>query len=415
MKYDLVIKGAQLYPLERILDIGIKDGMIAACEKEIPASDGEKVIEAQGCVVTPGFVDSHMHLDQTLLADEDDATDVLSALIRSYHRNEELYGGWSQEDIEEDIFSRAEPIIKKSIENGTTVIKSYVMVNNVWGMAAFQAVKKLAEKYKEYVTIKNIVPLVAEYEDAWKAAAKAGEIDFIGGAPNIRNNSITGLPEATLAYKGETDRIFKMAAEYNLPIDIHCDESDTPNIDLFLYMAHKTMEYKMQGRVTCAHVTALSAKGMDEDHAAQAIAQCAKASMNITTLTSGDMYLMSGKRRGPTRVPQLLNAGINVSIASDNVRDFYRPFGNADLLEEALLTAQVHKFGTKAKLNQTMRMITFYPAANALVEDYGVTPGCRADLVILDAPNVPEAILSQVEKKYVIKNGKITVENGQMI
>lgn len=113
----------------------------------------------------------------------------------------------------------------------------------------------------------------------------------------------------------------------------------------------------------------------------------------MTTLTSCNLYLMSDARRGPTCVKRLMEAGVPVSIASDNVRDPFRPYGNADLLQEALLTAQVHKLAGENQLTQVFRMITENPAANCLISDYGLREGCRADFVLLDAQSPAQAVL----------------------
>jgi cytosine deaminase len=185
------------------------------------------------------------------------------------------------------------------------------------------------------------------------------------------------------------------------------DESDAPDVSCFEYVLDKTIAAGMQGRVTCGHVTALSAPGMDEGRAARAIEKTAKAGVHITTLSSCNMYLMGGERRGPTRVREFLEAGVNVAAASDNVRDPFRPFGNASLLEEALLTAQIHKLALPDQLGKVFDMITYNGAKNSLLSGYGIGEGAAADLVLLDAATVPEAVLSQAGKLLVIKRGKV--------
>ena len=112
---------------------------------------------------------------------------------------------------------------------------------------------------------------------------------------------------------------------------------------------------------------------------------------------------------------EFLKAGANVAVASDNVRDPYRPFGNGDLLEEALFAAQVLQYGTADQLDEVMRMITTRPARNTMIPDYGLAQGCRADLAILDAPTAKEAIISQSERLYVLKGGKIVVKDGRIL
>ena len=132
------------------------------------------------------------------------------------------------------------------------------------------------------------------------------------------------------------------------------------------------------------------------------------------------MYLMGRNdhqpiRRGVTRVDELLRAGVNVSVASDNIRDPYRPFGNGDLLEEALFAAQVLQYGTRKQLEETLRMVTTRPARNALLSGYGLAEGCRADLVVIDALTAREAVISGAQRLYVFKEGRLTARNGQVV
>lgn len=415
MKYDLLIKNGNVYPLNRILDVGICGGKIVDLKAGLDSSLADKVVDVSGCTVSPAFVDAHMHIDKAFTADEDDTTDLLSACIRSDKKLHEEYMGWDRQAVIDDIVERSSDVIRMCVANGTTAVKTNVSITPDIGFAALDAMDILKEKYKDYITIKTVVPAYDDFMEEWKEYARRGSIDFIGGYPNITYSSPSGNPDYTLAYKAEVDRAFELAAKYNLPVDLHCDESDSDNLSCFLYMIDMTYANKMQGRVTCSHVTGLGAKDIDEAYAADAIARAAKACVNVTTMTSCNMYLMDIGRRGPTRVKQLLDCGVNVSIASDNIRDPFRPFGNADLLEEGLLTAQLHKFGTKAGLRSIARMITIFPAENLLLENYGILPGCNADIVVLDAPDMQEAILSQVKKSYVIKNGSIVAQDGILV
>ncbi len=412
-KYDILIKNGMVFPLDRVLDMGIRDGKVIALAEKIEG-EADAVIDAKGQMISPGFVDCHMHIDKSLTADEDDATDLLSACIRSQSKAHEYYAGWEKEDIVDDIVERSSAVIEKCIVNGTTAVKTNVLITPDIGFSALEAMDILKDKYKDYITIKTVVPLCDDNMEEWLSYMRAGSIDCIGGYPNLELDK-NGKPDYTLAFKSRVDQVFELAKEYDVPVDFHCDESDSDNLSCFLYIIEQTYKNKMQGRVACGHVTALASKDIDEAYAADAIAWAAKARVNIATMTSCDMYMMDIGRRGPTRVKQLLDCGVDVSIASDNIRDTYRPFGNGDLLEEALLTAQLHKFGTRRGLKKIAEMITFFPAANTLLENYGILPGCAADLVILNAPDIQEAVLSQVEKSYVIKSGKVVAKEGAKI
>lgn len=416
-EYDLIIKNGNIFGgglfLQRETDMAIKDGKIVKIDKSIQA-EADTVIDGTGKLVSPGFVDSHMHIDKALLADDDGTTTLEEALLRSDYKGMEKYSSMSEEDILQDILTRSSRIVEMAISHGTTCLKSTPLVNKTWGMLAHRAMVILKERYRDKINILTATPYDAAFDGEWRAAAEAGEIDFVGGYANIDFKD-DGINTESDDYKSAVDRMFSLAKEYDLPIDMHCNESDAPNIDAFLYVIEKTMDMQWQDRVTCGHVTALYADGLDPDVAITATSRTAKAHVNVTTLTSCNLYLMDWKRRGTTRVGDLLTAGVNVSIGSDNIRDAFRPFGNADLVEEALLTAQVHKFSTHAELAKVFGMITYNPAFNCLLPAYGTLPGCDADLVILDAPDTTEAIIRKAKAKYVIKSGRIVARDGKVL
>lgn len=410
--YDLLIKGGMVFPLHEVKDIGIKNGQVAALENDLDVSLAKQIIDARDKTVSPAFVDADIDILNSFLSDDDDTTDWLSPSIRKCNTIRDTYQGWRHASIVKDILERAGEAVGMCVKNGTAAIKADVSFSPIIGIAALEAVRELKQCYGDSIRIMSSVKYDPAFEKEWYAAAEDGEIDMIGGSPNYTIDPDTGLPRFSADFKAGIDRVFELAQAYGLAVDLDCD---FPDISILFYVAKKTMEYKWQDRVTCAHATGLSAKGIDEDSAAAAIAWCAKAKVHISSMTSCSMYLEGSDRRGPTRVRQLLDAGINVSIASGNIRDPLHPFGNCDLLEEALLTAQVHKFGITADLLRAFEMITFNSAKNLLLERYGVWPGCDADLVILDAPDAAEAVLSQAERLYVLHKGKTVAENGKIL
>lgn len=399
---DLLIQQANLFDVGTGLDLAVTDGRITQVGPRLDLEAGT-VIDAAGKLVIPAFVDSHTHLDKAFTVGEDDFATLQEAAGVILQRQGEL----SREALMEDIKARSRQVLEREIAHGTGTIKSHVMVCAQWGMASMAAINQLKEEYRGRIDILNIVQWDAAYDAEFDAAARAGEIDFIAGYPLFTPDPM-----------GCIDKLFELAAKYNLPLDLHIDESDNPNIDCFLRVLAKTEAYGLQGRVTCGHVCALSA--VDDDLARRAIEQCARAQVNVITLPSCNMYLMGRNdhqpvRRGVTRVDELLRAGVNVSVASDNIRDPYRPFGNGDLLEEALFAAQVLQYGTRQQLEETLRMVTSRPARNALLSGYGLAEGCRADLVVLDAPTAREAVISGAQRLYVFKGGRLVARDGKTV
>lgn len=155
---------------------------------------------------------------------------------------------------------------------------------------------------------------------------------------------------------------------------------------------------------------------MDDETAKRLITKVKKADLQIITLPSCNLYLMGRNdkqpiRRGITRVREFLEAGVNISYASDNIRDAFRPIGNGDMLEEGLLTAQVAQMATISELDTVFRMGTLNPARTLLLNDYGLGVGKQADLVIFDTDSVAETIVTQGTRNYVIKKGKVVAKN----
>jgi cytosine deaminase len=389
-RYDLLIKNVNVFSGGNGLDVAVKDGFIVKTEKGLLSREAAKTVEASGKLLSPGFVDSHTHIDKALIPGDPSATDLLSAITAS----EKYVNRLAEEKILGDILDRSRKVLNMAISQGTTAIKTNVLINKAWRLKALEAMLELREEYRDRIDLYTVVPWERDFENDIDSMASRGAVDFIGGYPSLSAD-----------YKEDLDFIFKKALRFGLPIDIHVDESDTPDIGCFEYVLDKTIETGLAGKVTCGHVTALSAAGMDEKRAKAAIERAARAGINITTLTSCNLFLMNSGRRGPTRVKEFIEAGVNVAIASDNIRDPFRPFGNADLLEEALLCAQVHKFGLPNQLEKIFSMISVNGAKNTLLGDCGIHPGAEADMVLLDAPSVQEAIISQAKKILVIKRG----------
>ena len=396
---DLILKNALPFPGNERADVAIENGIIVAMEPNINAP-AAKNIDATGLLLIPSFVDSHMHLDKALVAGEKDPDGLLDAIRISGEYQRSI----PAERIVEDILSRARKVVEMEIVNGSGALKSHVLIDPVWGTAGLTAILALKCEFQNIIDVFNIVPWHPDFEKELNRAAKAGEIDFIAGYPTL-----------TPDYRAAVDEIFERALRFSLPVDLHVDESDDPNIDCFEYVLKKTIDTSMQGRVNCSHVTALCA--VDDLRAARAIELAAKAEVNIITLPSCNMFLMGRKdqqpiRRGITRVHEFLRAGVNVAYASDNIRDPFRPFGNGDMLEEGLFTAQVMQYGTSDQLDEIMRMGTYRAARNTLIGGYGLCPGCTADLTLIEASSAKQALISRGTRKYVFKHGKLVAKDG---
>lgn len=403
LHYDMMLRGGCLPDCSGPMDLAVQNGAIAAVGEDLPGT-ADTVLDVAGKLISPSFVDSHMHLDKVLTGLEQDAVDTWGAVQIMLAHAKSL----SREQVREDVKRRARTVIDWEIAHGSGLLKSHVYCNGIWGTESVRAHRELREEYRGRVDIESIVPWPEDGDPALTveldALAAEGYIDYVGGFPY-------GMPE----YRERIDAIFDKAEQFGIGIDLHVDEKDIPDARAFEYICEKTIERGMQGRVTCGHVTTLSA--LPDEEAARIIELAARAEMNVITLPSCNMYLRgrddpSPIRRGVTRIREFLEAGVNIAYASDNIRDPFRPFGNGDMLEEGLFTAQVMQYGTRDQLAQVFRMGTGAAARNCMRKDYGLEPGCRADLVVLDAPTPAEALKSLSQRLYVIKGGVIQARRG---
>lgn len=390
----LLFKNVRLSDREERCDVLIEDGIILAVDYNIQAETARQLF-CDGNLLLPAFIDCHTHLDKACMEAQREAEGLMDAVRLTAEYQKSL----PKQDIFNDILRRGSTVLEMELRNGTGLVRSHVSVDEIWGMDAFYASCALRKKFAGRVDLQLSVPFCRSYADAWNEAACAGEIDYIAGYP-----SVTPDPKAAV------DELFLLAERYGLPLDLHVDESDQGDISCFNHILHKTLETGWTGRVNCSHVTALSAA--DQREAEEAIALCEKAKVSIIALPSCNMYLMGRSdrglvRRGVTRIDELQHAGVNAAIASDNIRDPFRPFGNGDMLEEALFTCQVLSRGTLEGMRDAIDMVTKNAATASGKVRYGVQPNAPADLVLVAAKSVKQAILEQPERLMVVKNGVI--------
>jgi len=398
-----LIKNARLFGNEsQQLDIGIKDNIIAKIGQDL-GIEAEQIIDAQGKLIIPGFVDLHTHLDKTMTSHilKNESGTLMGAIISM----NEFFAKYDPEDI----YQRARKAAELAISKGTIALRTHITIDRAVGLGIIRPILKLKEELKDVLTLQVIA-----FPSSHKGGIQEADLGVLRQAISEGADLLGGCPHLEEDHKHFTDHIFRLAKELDVDLDLHVDESDAPNVDALEYVAEKTIEMGYQGRVTAGHCTALSA--VPKATADRVISKVKDAGMTIVTLPSCNLYLMGRydevlQRRGVTRIREFLNAGVNIAFASDNVRDPFRPFGNHDLLEEALLTAQVAQMGTEAELNTILKMGTYNPAKAMRLPKYGVEEGCYADLVILDAASAPEAIVEQSTKAWIIKRGKVVARN----
>ncbi len=400
---DLIVRNATLPSGETGQDIAVQDGRIAEVRPKIEAEAAE-TIDAGGHLVSPPFVDSHFHMDATLslgLPRLNQSGTLLEGIA--------LWGELKPELTVEAIKQRALALCRWSIARGTLAIRSHVDICDD-RLLAVDALLEVREEVKDWIDLQ----LVAFPQDGYlrygkspanlKRALDKG-VDVVGGIPHFERTMSDGAFSVRL--------LCEIAAERGLLVDMHCDESDDPLSRHIETLTFETQRLGLQGRVTGSHLTSMHS--MDNYYVTKLMALMKEAEVhavanpliNITLQGRQDTY---PKRRGMTRVKELLREGINVAFGHDCVMDPWYSMGSHDMLEVAHMGLHVGQMTGVAEQQACFAAVTENGAKVMLLEGYGLAPGCHADMVILQAQDVLEALRLKPARLAVIRRGKVIAE-----
>ncbi len=223
-----------------------------------------------------------------------------------------------------------------------------------------------------------------------------------------------GCPYMDADQRRHIDWFFDTAEAFNVPLDFHADSSDDPALLTCTYIAEQTIARSMQGRVVLGHLCTLDM--LEPAHRAQVIDLLQRANIHIISLPATELHVKGRSNaprtwRGVTRIGELHAAGVNVSISTNNIVNPFTPYGHPDLLRQSLVAAMAAHLGNLEQMAWLLDLVTMHPARALGLADYGLSPGCRADLVVLDATSPEQAITEQVEKLWVLKAGRIVARN----
>jgi cytosine deaminase len=406
---DLIVRNARLRGRADLADIGIAEGRIRRIEPRLPGGAARE-IDAAGSLTTPAFVEPHIHLDKALTADRapENPTNFFEdsvALMREVKR------GYTVEDVA----ARATEVLHWLVGHGVTAVRSYVDVDTIAGLTALQGVLAARERCRHLAHVELIAfPQEGIFTDP-------GAADLMVRALERGADVVGGMPFAEALdddARRHTDLVFDLARRFDRDVQMHVDESDDPGATTLHYYAVKALRAGWTGRVAADHVTALAA--YDDAYAARVIGLVARAGMSVVTLPGklmrGGVRDREPRRRGITRVKELLAAGVNVAYGQDVIKDGFIPvFGTGDPLQVGFLLAYAAQFSTRADIETLYDMATVNAARLMRRPDYGLAVGCRADLVIVPAPSVQEAYRTQPPGRTVIHDGRVVAEGGRVV
>lgn len=405
---DLIIRQALITGKSQPCDIACQNGLIKEVAQHVNAR-AQVEVDATGRLVTPPFVDSHFHMDATLSMLGQKRQNESGTLLEGIA----LWGELKPEQTAEKIKERAHKLLKWSIARGTLAIRSHVDVCDPQ-LTAAQTLLEVREEIKPYVDLQ----LVAFPQDGYLRDPMAKEnmaraldmgIDVIGGIPHF---------ERTMAQGAESvKQLCELASERGLMMDVHCDESDDPLSRHVETLAAETVRCGLQGRVTGSHLTSMHS--MDNYYVSKLLPLMAEARLSAICNPMVNLMLQGRhdtypKRRGLTRVKEMLAAGINVALGHDDVLDPWYPLGTHDMLEVAHIGLHALHMSGRQEMEQLFRAVTYNPARIMGLDGYGLEPGCRADMVVLQAGTQVDALRLKAARLQVIRGGKIIAETPEV-
>jgi cytosine/creatinine deaminase len=401
MAMDLILKNARLGGGNRELaDIGIVAGKIATIAPQLDAEG--KAIDVNGRFVSSGFIETHIHLDKSCILDRctSDRGDLEEAISEAAKAKAAF--------TPEDVHTRASRTLEKSILQGTTHMRTHLEVDPGVGLRSLDGVLPLIKEYAWAIDLQICVfpqegLLNNPGTDELMVEALERGCLAVGAAPYTDSNP-----------RGQIDRVFEMAREFDVDIDMHLDFGPTcDNMDVE-HVCRRTEEHKYGGRVTIGHVT--KATSLPIAKFDEMATRLADAGVALTVLPATDLYLMGrhhthdhNQARAVVPAHKLLRHGVNCSLSSNNVLNPFTPFGDCSLIRMANLYANICQVGKKADMGECFEMITRRPGEMMRLPDYGVAVGKSADLVVLDTVEPEMAVAELAPVLYAFKRGRMTV------
>jgi cytosine deaminase len=396
---DLVIRNARLFDRpDAPRDIGIANGRIVAIEPAIAAD--APAYDAGGCLACPGLIESHIHLDKSRIIDRCTPQDRRS--LSPVKGVTPLKPAMSVEDIR----TRAAATLEQCILHGATRMRTQVEVDPGIGMRGFEAVRSLIADYRWAIDIEICV------------FPQEGLISFPGTdellLEGLRRGAkvLGGAPRYDTDEAGQIRRIFALAREFDVDLDIHLDVGNTPDAMNIHLVRELTDRYRRGGRVVVGHMAKLSL--LPPDQLATLARQMADSGIAVTVLPATDLFLMGRDRdhsvvRGVADANLLCEHGVNCSLSSNNILNPATPYGDCSLIRMANLYANVLQVDRPAALRECFHMLTSRSARLMNLTDYGFKTGNPADVVIIDAQTPEQAVAEIARPLAVFKNGKRTV------
>lgn len=387
-------------------DLAVDDGIIASVnpaseERADAEASGASVIDAGGMIVFPSLTDAHLHLEKAFLLDRmDEDAATLADAIRLTAQLKARFTG-------DDIHARASRVLDREIAHGVGHVRCHVEIDDTLGMLAMETILALREEYASQIEVQ----IVAFPQEGIFTQRRGREL--MVEALRLGADAVGGIPYNDLDPLEHLDFVFDLATAWGKPLDFHIDFSDDPAELNILPVIERTRSLGLAGRVSVGHLTSLGSVPRAE---AEAIAQqLAEAGISVMTMPATDLYLNGrgdeqAQRRGLTPARMLLDAGVNVALATNNIQNPFTPFGRGNILDIARLFAETAQFGTARDAELVFGMLTTGPARATGMGRDGLRAGAPADLAVFPG-RTARAVLNEADgPAYVYRSGRLLAE-----
>lgn len=379
-----------------LVDLLATDGVIARIDAGLTAPAGATVVDGQGGILLPALVDAHMHLDKTFWGLPWRAHEA-GPTTRERIENERRL----RRELALPVTVQAERLVRQAVSCGTLHIRSHVDVDTEVGLRNFEGVMTARSRLRDTVSI-QVVAFPQSGVVSRPGTAELLEQAVKDGAELIGGVDPTGIDGDAA---GQLDVVFGIAGRHGAGVDIHLHDGGDEGAAQIRMIAERTRALGLAGKVAVSHAFCLGM--VDESRLASLLELLREQRIAIMTTAPGD--------RPTPPVRRLREAGVTVGAGSDGVRDAWTPFGNADMLERAMLVAYRNGYRADPLLHDALDIATRANARVLGLEGYGLEVGCRADLVVVPGETLGEIVAMRPPRTLVVSGGRVVARDGQCI
>ena len=379
-----------------LTDLLIEDGTITALGTDLPAPEGARTVDARGLLALPGLVNTHAHVDKSWWGKPwvPYGGEATTQGRIAHERAERGALGIPSEDS-------TVRVMEEFLRHGTTATRTHVDVDLGVGLDGIASVRAAAQRLGGALEVR----IVAFPQDG--VLRRPGVLELLDRAAREGADAIGGLDPAGIDRDpvGQLDGLVDIAARHGVELDIHLHDGGSLGLFQLELLVDRTVRAGLQGRVNVSHGFALH--DVTGARAEELLAALGEAGISWTSVAP--------LNRGTVPWPAMREHGVGLGLGTDGIRDLWSPYGDGDMLRIALNFAQLQGLRHDEEIASALRLITSDSARFVGREQHDLTPGCRGDVVLVDAENLPDALLRAPRRELVVAGGRIVAEAGELL